>query len=136
MKTLIRLHQVLLVLAILSGCYEPELRDCTVTCEGATDCADGQTCSAGLCAANGVACVEHVIVHVTVEGNGAVELGGTDSCDRDCMISVVKGQVTAVATPANDQHPFDKWASTTCKDKPATCTFTASSPTTIQAKFR
>ena len=38
-------------LAASTGCYAPSLRDCTVSCESAGDCARGQVCgSDGLCA--------------------------------------------------------------------------------------
>ncbi len=32
------------VVAYLAGCYEPELRDCTVHCTSASDCTGGQVC--------------------------------------------------------------------------------------------
>jgi hypothetical protein len=39
------------VAALASGCYQPSLRDCTVTCTGADDCAGDQVCgSDGYCA--------------------------------------------------------------------------------------
>jgi hypothetical protein len=42
--------------SLLAGCYAPSLRDCTVSCESASECASGQVCGAdGLCAAPGVA---------------------------------------------------------------------------------
>jgi len=42
--------------AIAGGCYSPELRDCTVTCSAASDCADGQVCGDDqYCAAPGIA---------------------------------------------------------------------------------
>ena len=35
----------------LAGCYSPALRDCTVSCGSASDCATGQVCGAdGMCA--------------------------------------------------------------------------------------
>lgn len=38
-------------LVVLSGCYAPSLRDCTVSCAGPVDCAPGQVCGDdGLCA--------------------------------------------------------------------------------------
>lgn len=41
-----------LALALASACYSPDLRDCTVSCESASDCAHGQQCGADhLCAA-------------------------------------------------------------------------------------
>jgi hypothetical protein len=40
----------------LAGCYNPSLRDCTVTCHGASDCAGGQVCGDdGYCAAPAIA---------------------------------------------------------------------------------
>jgi hypothetical protein len=43
-------------LAVLAGCYRPELRDCVVTCAGEGDCADGQVCGTdGFCAAPEIA---------------------------------------------------------------------------------
>jgi hypothetical protein len=41
---------------LLAACYQPEVRDCTVTCAHAGDCADGQVCGRdGYCAAPAVA---------------------------------------------------------------------------------
>jgi hypothetical protein len=40
-----------LAAALLSGCYQPTLQDCTVTCTGADDCAGDQICGEdGYCA--------------------------------------------------------------------------------------
>jgi hypothetical protein len=42
--------------ALLAACYQPTLRDCTVSCASPGDCASGQVCGAdGMCAAPGVA---------------------------------------------------------------------------------
>ena len=36
---------VAFTVAIAAGaCYEPELRDCTLSCTAAAECADGQVC--------------------------------------------------------------------------------------------
>lgn len=41
---------------VAPGCYEPQLRDCVVSCTGPADCAPGQVCgSDGMCAAPEVA---------------------------------------------------------------------------------
>jgi hypothetical protein len=147
MRFLIRLHQVLFVLAILSSCYAPDVKDCTVTCEGADQCADGQTCTGGLCAAPGATCGMNmempdappgpttVMLHVMVMGTGRVDVTGATPCLTDCMVSVQKGQVTVTARTTSSDKPFDKWTSQTCIGQGATCTFTATMPTTIQAKF-
>lgn len=43
---------------VMSACYSPDLRDCTVSCAAAGDCASGQVCGAtGFCAAPDVSCV-------------------------------------------------------------------------------
>lgn len=40
----------------LAACYSPSLRDCTVSCASASDCATGQVCGAdGMCAAPAIA---------------------------------------------------------------------------------
>ncbi|HEX3481612.1 MAG TPA: hypothetical protein VHT91_41660 [Kofleriaceae bacterium] len=40
----------------LAACYSPSLRDCTVSCGSASDCASGQVCGAdGMCASPAVA---------------------------------------------------------------------------------
>jgi len=156
MKTLIRLHQFLLVLAILSGCYAPDLRDCTVTCGGATECASGQVCGAdGFCAAPGVAGTcgaggvdasvdagQTVMVRVMVMGNGQVDIPGAGTCGMtgppDCVMQVPKNaHVVATAVTHDTNKPFDKWNSITCAGQDESCEFTAVlSVTTIVAKFK
>jgi hypothetical protein len=41
---------------VLAGCYSPSVRDCVLACSSDADCAAGQSCSGGLCAASGVSC--------------------------------------------------------------------------------
>lgn len=145
------------MMTLLAGCYAPELRDCAVTCGGDDTCADGQTCIKGFCAAEGVSCTEsppamvtdaaiaadapeRVIVRVKISNTGKVEIPGAGTCgsngDNDCSIPVVRGTVTATAVPTKADHPFERWESGNCKDQPATCTFSATGPTTIEVKFR
>ncbi len=48
--------------ATVAGCYQPDLRDCTVTCAGPGECAHGQVCGDdGYCASADVAgsCATH-----------------------------------------------------------------------------
>ena len=40
---------VLAHLVAVAGCYNPEVKDCTVRCSGETECTSGQTCSDGWC---------------------------------------------------------------------------------------
>jgi hypothetical protein len=43
-------------IAALAGCYSPSLRDCTVSCGSASDCASGQVCGGdGMCASPAMA---------------------------------------------------------------------------------
>jgi hypothetical protein len=60
------LSQVARIAALLAlaGCYDPELRDCTVTCATPADCAGGQLCSQdGFCVGRAFAgaCTQHVL---------------------------------------------------------------------------
>jgi hypothetical protein len=53
----VTLHRAMAIAGVLvgaTGCYDPALRDCTVWCHGADQCASGQTCGAdGWCVAAG-----------------------------------------------------------------------------------
>lgn len=142
MKTLTRLHQLLLVLAILSGCYSPDIRDCTVSCSSADECAGGQVCNAqGYCADEGVTCGNsavdagdnRVMLRVQVSGDGRVDVVGATSCGgdgpNDCMIPVPKGRVTL-----NAVGDFDRWT-TGCTSGSSTCSVTVNAPITVGAKF-
>ena len=51
------LARVAIAAGLLTGCYSPQLRDCTVSCESSADCAGAQVCGADhLCAAKGTSC--------------------------------------------------------------------------------
>jgi len=149
---MIRLHQALVILTVLSSCYAPDLRDCTVTCSGASACSGGQICGAdGYCAAPGVAgtcsaahgvdagldAAPRVVLHIQIMGNGRVVTGaGTCSSGNgpgDCLISVPKGMVElhAIAT----DNAFDRWTTAVCTGQTSTCTFNAVVATTVGAKF-
>ncbi len=154
MRTLTRLHQLLLIIAILSGCYSPELRDCTVTCSGANDCASGQICgSDGFCAGAGVAgtcgpggvdagidAAPRVMLRLQVEGTGRVEIVGAGMCGGngpdDCTVSVPRGPVVITAITTQSDKPFERWTTPNCAGQPSSCMFTATTATTIGAKFK
>jgi hypothetical protein len=149
MKTLIRLHQVLLVLAILSGCYEPSVRDCTVSCSGTEECAGGQVCGPqGFCVDEGVTCTNAatdagptmVTLRVQISGPGKVDVTGAGSCgaggQTDCMIPVPRGAVTVTAIQSSGEHPFDKWTTMNCANQGAVCSFTAQTASFVGVKFK
>ena len=59
-----------------AACYQPTLRDCTVSCSSAADCAGDQVCgTSGWCAAQGVVC--------SLAPDAAVDGAGTDASDDD-----------------------------------------------------
>jgi hypothetical protein len=95
---------------VLAGCYSPALRDCTVSCGSAGDCASGQVCGTdGMCASPAVAghcamvdagipadaglpadaapprdaapdAARTVRLTVQIQGKGSVTVGSTGSC--------------------------------------------------------
>ncbi len=90
----------------LASCYSPSLRDCTVSCTAATDCANGQVCGSDhRCAAPAVSCSADaavdasprdaavdalppppdsspfVTLHVHVDGSGLVSVLAVGACD-------------------------------------------------------
>ena len=76
---------------LLVACYEPEAVNCTIECGGPDECADGQTCgSDGFCASPDVAgtCrADHtdepktVMLMITIEGHGKINVEGVGICD-------------------------------------------------------
>jgi hypothetical protein len=147
--------------ALAAGCYSPALRDCTVTCTGADQCASGQVCGAdGFCSAPDVAgtCVDaHVgidapvstfdarfdaappdapsaYLHITISGKGKV----TDSVDNiscqtaDCSFGVKEGATLVLtATGSGPQHPFQAWTTDNCKGQGSTCAVLIVAPVTL-----
>lgn len=48
---------VVAALLVVAACYDPSLKDCTISCASNDDCAHGQACAAGgWCAAEGASC--------------------------------------------------------------------------------
>ena len=151
----------ILAALVLSGCYTPTLRDCTVRCASKDDCASGQVCGAdGLCAAPEVAgrcgaappdasrhdagtdATTTVSLHVQVTGKGSVIVEGSGICSSqapqrgDCTYDVVPGvAVTAQAVDVQADQTFTMWTSPTCAGQGSRCAFTPVAATTIAAKF-
>jgi hypothetical protein len=150
----------------LAGCYSPSLRDCTLSCGSPDDCAAGQVCGAdGWCAAPAVAgrcpglvdagprdagpadaspdAAMTILLRVQIDGKGSILVDGHGSCSSqgaqhgDCTFTVAaRVALTAYAVAIPLGNTFTGWTSATCKDAPATCTFTPMVATTIVAKFQ
>lgn len=149
----------LLSAIVIAGCYDPAVRDCTITCAAAGDCAAGQVCGGDkLCAAPDVAGTcrtrggadAHVPpdaaraqLHLMVQGPGTLaDSGGTRVCTDDCTFDVTPGEsVTLIATPL-DHKDLDRWTTSNCTgqdpENPAlTCSVTIVPPiTTVGARFK
>ena len=106
------LSRAVALLTMTVGCYSPELRDCTLTCAAASDCADGQVCGSDhFCAAPGIAgscsslpgdagsgnrdagtggakidarpdAPTHAVLAISIEGKGRVIVQGIGTCDE------------------------------------------------------
>ena len=136
------------VLAVLTGCYAPDLSDCTVTCSGADECAGDQVCnSSGLCAAEGAACPSATVdapaamitLKVRIEGTGKVVLANIGECDEsECTWQVPVSMVRLDARVTDSDNPFDRWTTMNCGSTPQvpTCAFTPTTATTVGAKFK
>src|SRR5687768_11522870 len=61
------------------ACYEPELRDCTLSCTAAADCADGQVCGA-----------DHFCASPEIAGTCATMPGGAGGTGRDAGVTDAK----------------------------------------------
>jgi hypothetical protein len=147
-------------LAALTGCYSPSLRDCTVSCEAAGDCASGQVCGDdGLCAspmvAGQCATVEVdagtvdaapdgpvlVKLSVQVDGKGSIDVAGSGVCSSEmmrgrCMYDIPLGVAQRVEAIAIDsREPFVGWTSLACAGQGAVCTFVPVAMTTVVARF-
>jgi hypothetical protein len=146
-------------LAVLAGCYDPTVRDCTVSCASRTDCTGSQICGEdGLCAAPGVAgrCMTsrsdaavdtpgdapRVPLRVQITGKGAVVVVDHDTCSSqgpqhgDCTYDITYGvQQSVVAVEISRTEKFTRWATIPCSGQDASCTFTAMARTIVAAEF-
>lgn len=149
---MMRMHTLIAGMALaVSGCYAPDVIDCTVTCTEPTDCADGQACTAnGFCAAEGQTCMgggitvdagtSAIALRIQIDGEGAVNVMGVGECSRGqnngtCLWQVQPGPLRFQATPGEDRE-FDRWTTMNCAGQPSTCSFTPSAATTVGVRFR
>lgn len=92
MALLARALAATLAATSLLACYQPTLRDCTVSCTGASDCAGDQVCgSGGWCAADGVVC--------SLEPDAAATDGeSVDARDPDARVDAAIDAATDATT--------------------------------------
>ena len=137
---LVRPALAIVLVATVGACYEPELRDCTVSCSGPGECARGQVCGDdGWCAVPEVAgqCGEPAPVgsslRVTITGQGRVKI---PSLDQVCQAMTPAGtECTYAITPAmplsmkaenaGGGYEFQGWATANCDGQGATCELAA-----------
>ena len=146
------------LVAAVAGCYAPDVRDCSITCSAADECAEEQVCNAdGYCAAEGVTCprgggggggatvdggvdapVGQLILNVRVDGTGRVEIDGVGECaQRECTFTIVRRPLTIRAVQTDDRKPFEKWTTPNCAGQSMTCTYQPQmGMTTVGAKFK
>lgn len=153
----------LAALVIATGCYSPSLRDCTVSCAGADDCAAGQVCGSDkLCAAPEVAgkcgmgmpgpdaapepdatvdAGATVQLRVQLDGKGKVDVMGIGMCSSDspqngdCTFTVPTGTARTAKAMGAMGEKFTRWTSFVCSAQGDTCTFTPYLFTSITARF-
>jgi hypothetical protein len=149
-----RLTWLLVIAAAAAGCYDPELRDCSISCGSAGDCAAGQVCGTdGFCASPEVAgtCRSRSAgapdaglaeLHLTVQGPGEIsEISGAFTCTGDCTYARAPGStVTLVATGLED-HDLQRWtascAAQGAQHADGICIVTIEPPVTaVGAKFK
>jgi len=120
----------------VSGCYAPELRDCTVTCVADADCAPSQVCGGdGMCASPSLAgrCPSHAgsTVDATLAVDGSAQVDATPVTDAaaDAALPVdapLPGQVLLRIQIAGRGRVDIDGTALSCSDAAPnhTCTFT------------
>jgi hypothetical protein len=148
--------------AACAGCYDPLLRDCTVTCKLPTDCAPEQTCghdgfcvgsAADLCTISGdhpdaapvdkvdAAPPKTIDLHVTVTGMGSVVVD--DEPAMTCSATPISATCTYEVTADTAHHlvarpqpprAFMAWTGA-CSGSATTCAVTPTADTDVGAMF-
>jgi hypothetical protein len=145
---ILKLFVVMLVL--ISGCYAPEVADCTVTCTTDNECAGGLVCTPqGLCGDTAATCDDNsgprtIQLRVAVMGEGKVSITGGPECEPDddddsmgetCTFMVPAGPLVIEAVVLDDR-PFERWTSIVCAGQGARCEVTLQLDSSVAARFR
>ena len=81
------------MLAAMTGCYSPELRDCTLTCSSTSDCADGQVCGG-----------DHFCAAPAIAGSCSSLPDGAGSNNRDAGVGAATMDARPDAAPDAPTH--------------------------------
>lgn len=138
----------MLALVVTAGCYDPDLPDCTLTCNGNDSCGPGQVCgNDGYCAAPAVAgtcgpAVEMAQLVIRVDRKGRVTLDNPAfACEstggmQTCTTMVPKTGWTDLHAVRTDKE-FERWTSLRCAGQGETCHLLLGDPMIeVAAKFR
>jgi hypothetical protein len=141
-----------IMLVLMSGCYAPDISDCSVTCTTNDECVGDQVCTThGLCAGSPTACDDNELVdggstprmialQVAVDGGGKVAIADGPVCEptggsmgSSCVLMVPAGPLVIQAIAG--EKPFEKWTSIVCAGQSARCEVTLQLSSTVSAKF-
>jgi len=137
---------LVVLVAVGSGCYSPQLAPCTVRCADRTACPDELTCGADLyCHDAGDAAACPVNLDLTIDGNGAGRVE-SDPPGVDCTssssgtgcdeIPFAVGTTITLSESHSSGNQFGGWSGDACVGSTArTCAFTITTAMTINARF-
>lgn len=102
-------------LVAITGCYQPELRDCTVHCAAATDCTGGQVCrpdgwcampSVDNCPAGGNGTGDTIDAATDIGSNGSADAATNNLCPQGCTNGTCDNGVCVIdcGTPYSCQN--------------------------------
>jgi len=132
--------------SLLIACYDPEARDCTVTCSANEPCTGDQVCgSDGFCASPAIAghcgdtadaAVPRVSLQIVVEGGGKVSVTDVGTCYSTCTYDVTANMQLELKAIDGGEREFVEWTET-CTGSDKSCVVTPMLPITIvAAKFQ
>jgi len=147
------LARVAIAAALATGCYSPDVIDCTLACATSADCVENQVCTAAkTCASPSVTCSgdapvdggpggTSVPIAVAITGTGGVTIGPMtcatpgDGSGTTCTLEAPAGMpAIAMAMPKGGEM-FMAWTSLVCAEQPMSCTFTPLGPTQLAVAF-
>jgi hypothetical protein len=115
--------------AALTACYQPTLRDCTVSCASASDCAGDQVCGeSGWCAAQGVVCA--LEPDAAGADSAVTDAGDSDATMTDTMVPVDAGASLRIVISGRGSVAGD-FPNVDCQSPPGDCTYGISPGTVV-----